>query len=219
MPTVQATAWALDELSLPDIFSMPIEPIHNAPQYGDERDADMHVVDAAADAEAREAMLVSNAYARGRAEGAAAAQRDAEATLGSAMAALNAAVEAVRVHDAKWTSNAEENIAALATMVARHLVQREVVADAGIVRELVRRALSQFPMDQVVNVRLHPDDVEACGVLLSPDAAGRTRDVRWIADPHILRGGCLVEGRERIIDGRVDTSLERAYRAIGQVLA
>ena len=33
------------------------------------------------------------------------------------------------------------------------------------------------------------------------------------------RGGCLVEGRERIIDGRVDTSLERAYRSIGQVQA
>jgi len=28
-----------------------------------------------------------------------------------------------------------------------------------------------------------------------------------------------VEGRERIIDGRVDTSLGRAYRAIGQVQA
>jgi flagellar biosynthesis/type III secretory pathway protein FliH len=166
-----------------------------------------------------QATLVANAYARGRAEGAAAAQRDAESTLASAMAALTAAVETVRLHDAKWTSNAEENIAALATMVARHLVQREVVADATIVRDLVQRALSQFPIDQVISVRLHPDDVAVCGALIAPDAAGRTRDVRWISDAHILRGGCLVEGRERIIDGRVDTSLERAYRAIGQVQA
>ena len=51
------------------------------------------------------------------------------------------------------------------------------------------------------------------------DGAGRVRDVRWVADAHIARGGCLVEGRERIIDGRVDTSLERAYRTMGQVQA
>jgi flagellar biosynthesis/type III secretory pathway protein FliH len=54
---------------------------------------------------------------------------------------------------------------------------------------------------------------------MQPDSAGRMQDVRWVADPHIVRGGCLVEGRERIIDGRVDTSLERAYRSIGQVQA
>lgn len=228
MRTVQATAWALDELALPDIFSMPIEPMHTS-MHGalsgemqdaqDEQDAVMHAVDAQANAEAVQEALIANAYSRGRAEGAAAALRDAESTITHALAALTAAVDAVRLHDAKWTSNAEENIAALATMVARHLVQREVVADTTIVRDLVQRALSQFPIDQVVSVRLHPEDVAACGVLLAPDAAGRTRDVRWISDAHILRGGCLVEGRERIIDGRVDTSLERAYRAIGQVQA
>ena len=125
----------------------------------------------------------------------------------------------MRGHEARWTSNAEENIAALAIVIARHLVQREVEVDPEIVRGLVLRALSQFPMDQVITVRLNPDDVASCGSTLKPDAAGRMRDVRWISDAHILRGGCLVEGRERIIDGRVDTSLERAYRTVGQVQA
>ena len=224
MRTVQATAWALDELVLPDIFAMPIEPMHTS-MYGsmqhthDDDDAVMHEISADANAEAAQAALVADAYSRGYEDGVTIAQRDAESKLSAALAALTAAVEAVRLHDAKWTANAEENIAALATVVARHLVQREVVADTSIVRDLVQRALAQFPIDQLVSVRLHPDDVAACGVLLVPDAAGRTRDVRWISDAHILRGGCLVEGRERIIDGRVDTSLERAYRAIGQVQA
>jgi|GEM_PF-902073 len=224
MRTVQATAWALDELVLPDMFAMPIEPMHTL-TYGSmqytrhEDNAVLHEIGPEANAEAAQAALVADAYSRGYADGVAVAQRDAESKLSAALAALTAAVEAVRLHDAKWTANAEENIAALATVVARHLVQREVVADTSIVRDLVQRALSQFPMDQTVSVRLHPDDVAACGVLLAPDAAGRTRDVRWISDAHIQRGGCLVEGRERIIDGRVDTSLERAYRAIGQVQA
>jgi flagellar biosynthesis/type III secretory pathway protein FliH len=39
-----------------------------------------------------------------------------------------------------------------------------------------------------------------------------TREATWLADPRVSRGGCLIEGRDRIVDGRVDTALERAYR-------
>jgi flagellar biosynthesis/type III secretory pathway protein FliH len=35
-----------------------------------------------------------------------------------------------------------------------------------------------------------------------------------MADSRIQPGGCVVEGRERIIDGRVDTALERLYRQL-----
>jgi len=45
------------------------------------------------------------------------------------------------------------------------------------------------------------------------------RDVSWMADPRIARGGCLVEGSQRIVDGRVDTALERAYRRMARVHA
>jgi flagellar biosynthesis/type III secretory pathway protein FliH len=38
--------------------------------------------------------------------------------------------------------------------------------------------------------------------------------VRWLADARIQPGGCVVEGRERIVDGRVDTALERLYRKL-----
>ena len=206
--------WALDELDMPDIFAMPVEPAHrDTVEVSNEAtfDGSQFAID--------RAQLEADAYARGRADGEATANLLAETMIASSVQALADAVESVRGHEARWTSNAEENIAALAIVVARHLVQREVEIDPEIVRGLVLRALSQFPMDQVVTVRLNPDDVASCGSTLKPDAAGRMRDVRWISDAHIQRGGCLVEGRERIIDGRVDTSLERAYRTVGQVQA
>ncbi len=212
---MQATPWALDELAMPDMFSLPDEPEAMEPESHEIVQDD---VIAANDAHDR-AQAEAEAYARGRADGERAARTQAETTVASALAALTVAVDSVRTHEARWTANAEENIAALAVVVARHLVQREVEADAMIVRDLVQRALSNFPIDQLITVRLHPDDVASCGVLLTPDAAGRVRDIRWMPDSHITRGGCLVEGRERIIDGRVDTSLERAYRTIGQVHA
>jgi flagellar biosynthesis/type III secretory pathway protein FliH len=35
-----------------------------------------------------------------------------------------------------------------------------------------------------------------------------------MADPAISAGGCLIEGHERIVDGRVDAALERLYRRL-----
>ena len=105
-------------------------------------------------------------------------------------------------------------------MVARHLVQREVTVDPAFLHDIVTRALAQYPIDQELTVRLHPQDLLACrGVLEQPGGTVAGRTIRWMADPTIVRGGCLVEGRERIIDGRVDTALERAYRTIGGILA
>ena len=40
------------------------------------------------------------------------------------------------------------------------------------------------------------------------------REARWLPDASIAPGGCVVEGRERIIDGRIDTALERVYRRL-----
>lgn len=206
--------WALDELAMPDIFAMPVDPMRRETVV--QRNDDMFNGSQFANDPAQ---IEADAYARGRADGEATARQLAETMIATSVQALGDAIESVRTHEVRWTSNAEENIAALAIVVARHLVQREVAADPGIVRGLVQRALSQFPIDQVITVRLNPEDVSACGSTLKPDAAGRMRDVRWISDAHIQRGGCLVEGRERIIDGRVDTSLERAYRTVGQVQA
>ncbi|HVX42066.1 MAG TPA: hypothetical protein VHB25_21065, partial [Gemmatimonadaceae bacterium] len=43
------------------------------------------------------------------------------------------------------------------------------------------------------------------------------RDASWLADARISRGGCLVEGRDRIVDGRGDAALERAYRRMAPI--
>jgi flagellar biosynthesis/type III secretory pathway protein FliH len=67
---------------------------------------------------------------------------------------------------------------------------------------------------------VHPVDLSL--LTMAAPAAGMppitgTRDANWMADPRVTRGGCLVEGRDRIIDGRVDSALERAYRRMSQV--
>lgn len=216
MSSMQAVSWEMDEFAMPDIFSMPVPVAEPEPA---EREAEEAPVDVGAQIAAACARVEVDAYARGRADGEREARALAESQLSTAVAALAEAVNIVRVHEARWTANAEENIAALAVAVARHIVGHEVNADPETVRTLVSRALVGMPLDSAIVVRLHPDDLVACAGLVVPDVAGRTPDIRWTADPHVLRGGCLIEGRERIIDGRIDTSLERAYRSIGNIQA
>lgn len=206
---ILATPWALDELPMPELLALSSEP-----SRADDTDADLHARFAA-----ERTRLEALAYERGYQDAERTLREASEARLSSGLRALDEAVASVQLHSERWISNVEENLSALATVIARHVVQREVAADPTIVRDLVQRALAQFPMDQTVSVRLHPEDAATCSVDSGADGAGRVRDVRWIADPHIARGGCLVEGRERIIDGRVDTSLERAYRIVSQVQA
>jgi flagellar biosynthesis/type III secretory pathway protein FliH len=134
------------------------------------------------------------------------------------VAAAETALDTIRASEIKWQECVVENIAALAVTLARHIVGRELHADAASVAELVKRALAEFPIDQPMRVRVNPHDLSLLS-LPTPDGGepvsiAPNRDVRWLADARIQPGGCVVEGRERIVDGRVDTALERLYRKL-----
>lgn len=200
---------------MPDIFAMSEHESQH--ETVTEQDVDLHAHFAA-----ERTRVEAESYDRGYRDAERALRNASTEQIATTLAALTEAIASVQLHAARWTANAEENITAIAVTVARHIVEREVTVDPTIVRDLVNRALAQFPVDQTITVRLHPDDAATCSSAASNSAAsndGRVQDVRWVADAHIIRGGCLVEGRERIIDGRVDTSLERAYRSVGQIQA
>jgi len=115
----------------------------------------------------------------------------------------------------RWIANAEENITALAVAIARHILSREVTVDREATMAVVKQAIAEFSLDHPVTVRMPPADHAVIMPLLLPaeNEAGR-QNAEWIADSRIAQGGCVVEGRERIIDGRVDAALERVYRRL-----
>lgn len=138
--------------------------------------------------------------------------------LRSAHELLESVVTEIRGAEQRWTAAARENITALAAAIAMHVVGHELRGDAQAIADLVRRALTEFPLDEPVRVRLHPHDLSTITVASTSGGAAIAiapgRALRWVADPAIRPGGCLVEGRERIVDGRVDRALERIYRAL-----
>jgi flagellar assembly protein FliH len=201
-----ASAWTLNELPSPAKHFFANEP-------------DVEIVDPAmfaAEQAAERAALIDEHYARGLVDGerkaTAAAQARMEEIRGLIAAATDKLAEAANVAPGVL----EENIATLAVIVARQIVQREVALDGNVVADLVRRSLTEFPIDQALRIRVNPMDLAL--LTMNGDKAPITGkyEVSWLADNRISRGGVLIEGRDRIIDGRVDTALERAYRKMSK---
>jgi flagellar assembly protein FliH len=162
--------------------------------------------------------LIDEGYARGLADGEAKARAAAHGEVDEAITSLRGIAAELSEAGTLAPSILEENIAALAVVVARQIVAKEVSLEKDLVANLVRRALTEFPIDQAVRIRVNPLDLSLLTVT-APNAGGITgnRDATWLADPRVSRGGCLIEGRDRIVDGRVDTALERAYRRMAQI--
>ncbi len=219
-----AAEWALDDFAgpgrpLPEGEAEPADPEAEARAAALALAAET-AARALAEAEmaAERDRLVAEAYAQGYEEGRAEGEEAEAARLAHAVRAAGDALEELRAGEVRWAGTIEENVCALAVAVARHVLGRELKEDPEAVAELVRRALAEFPVDQPLRVRVNPTDLAAITALREPDgtpaAVTQGRDAHWLADPQVQPGGCLVEGRDRIVDGRVDTALERLYRRL-----
>lgn len=148
------------------------------------------------------------AFEEGRVAGRADAQHAAEQRVADAVNALHAVIAGLKEHEETFVGVLEENLTALACAIARQVLQREVQVNPSAIRELVHAAIAAFPQDQGLRIRLNPQD----HAILAGDST--FRDVNWVPDSRIVRGGCVVEGRERIVDGRVDIAIEAVFRAL-----
>jgi flagellar assembly protein FliH len=172
---------------------------------------------AEAAAQLAQQQALDDAFAQGFEAG-----RDAGATaerthLEQPLAAVTRLLEELREREARWADRMEENLCALAVAVGRQLFDIELQASPAHAASLVRRALTEFPIDQPVVIRVNPTDLASITALAvtegSQTPVGRA-DAQWTPDPRVTPGGCVVEGRDRIVDGRVDTALERLYRRL-----
>jgi flagellar assembly protein FliH len=219
-------AWSPEELiPLGSIFS-PDDLDVDALDGGDPRDPDVDpAVEAAREAEMlRAAELaeverrVAEAHRQGYEEGRNEGEIAEAARLRTALEAVEGTLEELRTAGARWEGSIEENVCAVAVAVARHIVGRELRTDPETLADMVRRAVAEFPVDQPIRIRVNPMDLAAITTCTTP--AGHPipiapdRELSWLADGRIAPGGCVVEGRERIVDGRVDTALERVYRRL-----
>lgn len=205
-----AAEWSLEDLRIEDLYA----DLGGGAESVSDEEARLR-----AEAEAREEQerLVRDAYSRGFEEGRREGEQTEATRLKNAVRAAEAALAEVHENEERWINSIEENICALAVAVARQIVDQELKGDPALVADLVQRALDEFPVGQPVRIRIHPRDqavIESRGSEGRMPSAMGGREVQWLADANLVPGGCLVEGRDRIIDGRIDTALERVYRRL-----
>ena len=196
--TAGGAAWSPDEL----------------PRSSDAPSSGATVVSARSD-DARLSAATEDGYARGYEQGFRAGEFAEAARLRSAVEAVDGALTSIQQEAARWIGNAEENIAALAVTVARQLLARELTCEPGLVVKLVQEALREFPVSERLRIRMNSADLHVVARALESDEralGGRT--IRWNSDPRLSPGSCVIEGNERIVDGRVDAGLERLYRRL-----
>jgi flagellar biosynthesis/type III secretory pathway protein FliH len=200
--------WAPDELAL------DTSTLHEALRRAEPEPEPML---AAPDPELLE-RAIDDAYARGMEEGRRAGALAEAARLRQAMRVVTDALESLNADAEKWVGNAEENICALAVAMARQVIGREVVLDKSTLSAMVQQAMGEFPLDQPLTLRVNPQDLQAIhsafAALGEASPLNLHKEVQWLPDARIASGGCLIEGRDRIVDGRVDTALERLYRRL-----
>lgn len=162
----------------------------------------------------------SEGWEEGHRAGVAEGRRSEEARTRSALDAAARAVSEVEARMVQMEEGARRDLPALATAIASHLVGHAVEADPAILGRLIQLAVSEFLPDEPVRVRMNPRDLAMLsgplGVGSEEDGPLAGRTVRWISDAEVRPGGCLVESRERLVDGRVSTALERIYRALSE---
>jgi flagellar assembly protein FliH len=93
-------------------------------------------------------------------------------------------------------------------MLGARAVERDAVA--AIVREVVARV----KQEEAILVRLHPQDCALLRALGADSGKALAFRAELVADDKVALGGCIVETEGGLLDGRIETQIERLRGAL-----
>ena len=138
-------------------------------------------------------------FAAGLAEGHAAAKQQIDEQLARFESLCAAAARPLDALD----DITEQELARLATVMARRVVGRELQLDPALIELAVREAAAALPSaTRELRVWVHPDDLTLLRELGVTEATWQLG-----ARPTLSRGDCMLESERSRLDARVDTRL------------
>ncbi len=149
------------------------------------------------------------AFQQGREEGLKAGLKEGQAEIKRSRTQFESLMNALNEPFAQLDKRVEEELVALAMLVAKQLVRRELKIDPGQVIAVVREAMSILPISsQKIRLRLHPEDAE----LVRSAFALEDTELAWkiAEDPLLTRGGCEVITES----SRIDATIEKRLAAV-----
>jgi flagellar assembly protein FliH len=133
--------------------------------------------------------------------------------LTSQVARLDAMFKLLNSPLEQMNAEVEQQLLSLATLIARHVVRRELKTDPAQVIAVIRETVALLPASaRDVRVHLHPEDA----AVVRERLAATTADRAWtiIEDPVLTRGGCKVTTDTALIDARVEKRLNEVIAAV-----
>lgn len=156
------------------------------------------------------------AYAKGRAEGFASAEREMRPQLQqlqTRIERLDAIIGMLARPLQELDAEVEDQLVQLALAVSRHLVRRELRVDPSQVIAIIRETVALLPAAaRDVRVHLHPEDAAVVREKLATPTGERVWTM--VEDPVMGRGGCRVTTDTAHIDARLETRIGTVVSAL-----
>lgn len=143
----------------------------------------------------------------GRAQGAALAQKKVAEETRTLAAALQASVAAIDGRKEQLLHEVRHDVVELAVAAAERIVRARIQTDPAVAERAVEEALRIAGRRRGLEVHLNPADHAA---MARPDS----ETVRFVADPAVERGGCLVRAENADVDARLSTQLDHLKEAL-----
>lgn len=161
----------------------------------------------------------SSGFAKGKTEGLQAGSTEALTHYQTDSAALLAAINTLSNEKTNLVKNAQTDLVALASTIARRLLACEITLNPAVITHIVSEALTKITDKSTVVIRVHPDALaplqadQATLKQLIPDIQTLQLD----SDSSIEPGGCMIETSLGYIDATVATKLKSLTLAMQTV--
>lgn len=152
----------------------------------------------------------SQAYSQGKKDGLDEERESVEQALSNLEEYTKKLVE----NEKNFLRYAEKHVVTLAVAVAKRILGREVETDKMIVVHSVQEALQQVADKASICIKVNPEDYD--NILKHRKALQKIDrnlpELEFIKDDKISRGGCIIQTRTGMIDGRLTSQLEEIER-------
>jgi flagellar assembly protein FliH len=138
---------------------------------------------------------------------------EAEEKLHSAIQALGSGLEQISCLRKSLLTKSKEDMVRLIMAVVKQVIHTDIEENKGIIVKTVIKTLeSAVPADQYY-IRVHPKDLNIVTENEPLFLAGMKglKNIYFLADETISRGGCLAESQVEEVDATIDSQLKEIY--------
>jgi flagellar assembly protein FliH len=168
-----------------------------------------------ADVQALREQVRQEAFEAGIGEGRAAAYKEWAPRLAEAVGALEQARQTLLARCRELTAELDSQLPRVVLLLARKIVQRELAADDSAVSAVIRQLSQRLnAAGESVTVRIAPRAAEAFEAWRRAAEAAVPEGVRVEPDVGLGPGDWVLETAAGLLDGRIDSQLEEAWRLL-----